>query len=65
MSFFGHGTIWAQGTVLPTIRKGRDKYHVQSALGQASVTKSFHELKEAEAWARLMGVKADRGDLLT
>jgi len=50
---------------MASIRKRGDKYHVQvRRVGQASVTKSFRERRDAQAWARLMEVKADKGDLL-
>jgi hypothetical protein len=50
---------------MASIRKRGNKYHVQvRRVGQASVTKSFHELKDAKAWARLMEVKADKGIVL-
>jgi hypothetical protein len=50
---------------MASIRKRGNKYHVQvRRVGQASVTKTFHELKDAKAWARLMEVKADKGVLL-
>jgi len=50
---------------MASIRKRGNKYHVQvRRVGQASVTKSFLELRDAKAWARLMEVKADKGALL-
>ncbi len=50
---------------MASIRKRGNKYQVQvRRVGQASTSKSFHELKDAKAWARLMEVKADKGDLL-
>jgi integrase len=50
---------------MASIRKRGNKYQVQvRRIGQASTSKSFHELKDAKAWARLMEVKADKGDLL-
>jgi hypothetical protein len=50
---------------MASIRKRGNKYHVQvRRVGQASITKSFHELKDAKAWTRLMEVKADKGMLL-
>lgn len=51
---------------MASIRKRGNKYHVQvRRVGQASVTKSFLERKDARAWARLMEVRADKGLLLT
>src|SRR5438105_1575669 len=51
---------------MATIRKRGDKYQVQvRRVGQANVSKTFHESKNARAWARLMEVRADRGDLLS
>lgn len=59
------GTNLAQRIIMASIRKRGDKYHVQvRRVGQASVTKSFREQRDARAWARLMEVKADKGDLL-
>jgi integrase len=50
---------------MASIRKRGNKYQVQvRRIRQASTSKSFHELKDAKAWARLMEVKADKGDLL-
>ncbi len=50
---------------MASIRKRGSKYQVQvRRVGQASTSKSFHELKDAKIWARLMEVKADKGDLL-
>ncbi|MBO6510213.1 MAG: site-specific integrase [Roseibium sp.] len=49
---------------MATIRKRNGKYHVQvRRQGQPSRTKTFHQRKEAQEWARLMEVKADQGDL--
>lgn len=45
---------------MATIRKREDKYEVQirrSGLPHAS--RSFHALKDAQAWARHMEVQAD------
>jgi hypothetical protein len=40
---------------MATIRKRKDRYQVQiRRIGQPQVSKSFHELKDAKAWARLM-----------
>ncbi|MGB8633557.1 MAG: site-specific integrase, partial [Xanthobacteraceae bacterium] len=50
---------------MASIRKRGNKYHVQvRRVGQASITKSFLERKDAQAWARLMEVRADKGLLL-
>ena len=50
---------------MASIRKRGSKYQVQvRRVGQASTSKSFNELKDAKIWARLMEVKADKGDLL-
>jgi hypothetical protein len=50
---------------MASIRKRGNKYQVQvRRIRQASTSKSFHQLKDAKAWARLMEVKADKGDLL-
>jgi integrase len=49
---------------MATIRKRNGKYHVQiRRQDQPSQTKTFHQLKEAQEWARYMEVKADQGDL--
>jgi hypothetical protein len=49
---------------MATVRKRGDKYQVQvRRLGNPSVTKTFHALKDAQAWARHMEVQADRRDL--
>lgn len=51
---------------MATIRKRRDKYEVQIRhTGLPQVSKSFHELKGAKVWARMMEVRADRRDLPT
>lgn len=51
---------------MATIRKRRGKYEVQVRhIGQPQVSKSFHELKDAKVWARMMEVRADRHDLPT
>ena len=50
---------------MATIRKRGSKYQVQvRRVGQACASKTFHELKDARAWGRLMEIKADKGDLL-
>jgi hypothetical protein len=47
---------------MASIRKRGNKYHVQvRRVGQASVTKSFHELRDAKAWARLMEGQGRQG----
>ncbi|MGI9482666.1 MAG: site-specific integrase, partial [Hyphomicrobiales bacterium] len=49
---------------MATLRKRNDKYQVQiRRKGQPSLTKSFLQRKDAEAWARQMEVRADRGEL--
>ena len=49
---------------MATIRKRGDKYQVQiRRSGTRPVSRSFHVLKDAQAWARHMEVKADRRDL--
>ncbi len=49
---------------MATIRKRRDKWQVQiRRLGLRPISQSFHQLKDAEAWARHMEVQADRRDL--
>jgi len=49
---------------MATIRKRGGKWQVQiRRLGSPSLSKSFHSLKDAEAWARAIEVQADRGDL--
>lgn len=49
---------------MATIRKRSDKYHVQvRRKGLRSVTRSFHSLKDAQAWARHTESQADRYDL--
>ncbi len=50
---------------MATIRRSGEKYQVRvHRIGQAYASKTFHELRDARAWARLMEVKADKGDLL-
>ena len=49
---------------MATIRKRGAKWQVQvRRVGFRSVSSSFHVLKDAQAWARLMEVHADRRDL--
>jgi integrase len=49
---------------MATIRKRRDKYQVQVRRnGSHPVSKSFHVLKDAQTWARVMEAQADRGAL--
>jgi len=49
---------------MATIRKRGRKYQVQvRRIGLRPVAASFHQLKDAQAWARYMEVKADRRDL--
>ena len=48
---------------MATIRKRGAKWQVQiRRVGVRSVSRSFHVRKDAEAWARLMEVQADRRD---
>jgi integrase len=49
---------------MATIRKRKQKYQVQvRRIGLRPVAASFHQLKDAQAWARYMELKADRRDL--
>jgi len=49
---------------MATIRKRKDKWQVQiRRKGSGALSRSFHVLKDAEAWARHMEVRADRRDL--
>ena len=49
---------------MATIRKRDDKYQVQiRRIGQAPVTRSFEQRKDAHLWARQMEIRADRHDL--
>jgi hypothetical protein len=49
---------------MATIRKHREKWQVQiRRAGLAPVSKSFLELNDAKAWARLKEVQADRREL--
>jgi integrase len=49
---------------MASIRRRGNKFHVQvRRKGQASVTKSFINKREAETWARQMEVLADRNEL--
>ena len=49
---------------MPTIRRRGNKHQVQiRRLGVCSLSRSFHALKDAQAWARHMEVQADRRDL--
>jgi hypothetical protein len=49
---------------MASIRRRGGKYQVQvRRLGSPSVCRTFHLLKDAQAWARKMEVQADRGDL--
>jgi integrase len=51
---------------MATIRKRGVKWQVQvRRAGHRSVSRSFHVLKDAEAWARQIEVQADRYDLPT
>ncbi|MFN3129459.1 site-specific integrase [Roseibium sp.] len=50
---------------MSTIRKHRGKYQVQiRRKGHRPISKTFHQLRDAQEWSRLMEVQADRGDLL-
>jgi len=49
---------------MATIRRRGDKYEVQiRRIGQPHVSKTFHQRKDAQAWARTMEVQADRNEL--
>jgi len=49
---------------MATIRKRRDKWEVQiRRIGLHPLSKSFHQRKDAEEWARNMEIKADRAEL--
>ena len=49
---------------MATIRKRNGKYQVQvRRIGQSPISKTFHQLKDAQEWARQTEVKADRRDL--
>ncbi len=49
---------------MATIRKRKDKWQVQiRRKGSGAASRSFLALKDAEAWARHMEARADRGDL--
>ena len=49
---------------MATIRKRKDKWQVQiRRKGSGAASRSFLALKDAEAWARHMESRADRGDL--
>jgi hypothetical protein len=49
---------------MATIRRREQKYEVQiHRSGQRHVSRSFHTLKDARAWARHMEVRADCHDL--
>ena len=49
---------------MPTIRKRGHKWQVQvRRLGLRPISRSFHVLKDAQAWARHMEQLADRRDL--
>ena len=49
---------------MPTIRKRGLKWQVQiRRIGSRPFSKSFHVLKDAQAWARHMELQADRSDL--
>lgn len=49
---------------MATLRKRGTKWQVQiRRLGSQFLSRSFHTLKDAQAWSRQMEVQADRGDL--
>jgi integrase len=48
---------------MATIRKRTHKWQVLVRRQGLSISRSFHHLKDAQAWARHMEVQADRGDL--
>jgi len=49
---------------MASIRKHRGKYQVQiRRRGYPSISRSFHQLKDAKEWARQMEVQADRQEL--
>lgn len=49
---------------MATIRKRKDKWQVQiRRKGSGAASRSFLALKDAEAWARHMDARADRGEL--
>lgn len=51
---------------MATIRKRKGKYEVQvRRIGQPHISRSFIERKDAQQWARLMEIAADRHDLPT
>ena len=53
------------GFIMSTIRKHRGKYQVQiRRKDHRPISKTFHQLKDAQEWARWMEVQADRGGLL-
>jgi hypothetical protein len=54
----------SKGFVMATIRKRGAKWQVQiRRVGVRPISRSFHVLKDAEAWARQMELVADRRDL--
>ena len=51
---------------MASIRKRGDKWQVQvRRKGSGAVSRTFHVLKDAQAWARHMEARADRGELPT
>jgi len=49
---------------MATIRKRGDRYQVQvRRRGVGALSKSFHVLKDAKAWAHQTEIQADRHDL--
>jgi hypothetical protein len=56
--------LGTEGLHMATIRRRNSKYQVQvRRVGQSSATKSFHTKRDAQLWARLMELRADRRDL--
>ena len=51
---------------MATLRKRGSKWQAQvRRLGGSFLSRSFHTLKDAQAWARQIEAQADRGDLLS
>src|SRR5215471_8598607 len=49
---------------MASIRKRREKWQVQvRRKGSGAVSRTFHVLRDAQAWARHMEARADRGEL--
>jgi hypothetical protein len=46
---------------MPSIRKRGDKYQVQiRRQGQRGISRTFHQLRDAQAWARQAEAQVDR-----